>query len=93
MVSCIPDIDRNTTHHGDCVYDNDIGESVWKCHPGYEGDCTKILPCKDRCLNGADENCVEDEDSCNCTDSFFGQFCEEPSACHPGLSTLIKFYF
>ena len=56
---------------------------VWKCHFGYEGDCTKKLPCKDRCLNGGHVNC-DDNEPCPCPNEFRGEFCEHPSPCHEG---------
>ena len=85
VVPCIQNVTTyDYEHHGKCEYDVDAEMTVWKCHFGYEGDCTKYTQsCKDRCLNGGHVGC-EDDKPCPCPNEFRGEFCEHPSPCHEG---------
>merc|ERR1711892_1038916 len=87
----VPCTEGNSTEHGICDYDENAGESVWKCHHGYESDCNVTVGCKDRCMNGGENHCDEmtdENDPCVCEDAFFGYHCEKPSECHPAFCDL-----
>lgn len=79
------------TTHGVCEHDENAGESVWKCHHGYEGDCKTETECEDRCMNGGEKLCdkiVDPNGACVCENAFEGHYCEKPSPCHPAFCDL-----
>ena len=87
VVQCIQNVTiyDDELHHGSCEHDEDAGMDIWKCHHGYEGDCTTYTQsCEDRCLNGGEINCQDDQ-PCPCPQEFVGEFCEVPSPCHEGI--------
>ena len=89
-VSCEIPSYKNETHYGECKYDESLCETVWKCHHGYEGNCTVYTKsCEDRCLNGGQIDCKDDE-PCPCPDEFVGEFCHIPSPCHEGTKPKAK---